>query len=903
MDVITSHINADFDALASVVAAKKIYPDAMVMFPGSLEKKVRDYVDVFQPVEIKRIRDISLEDVERLIIVDTKHADRLGNLKEILSKPDLKIHIYDHHPADKSDIRGELEVIDNVGAVSTIFTEIIQKQNIPITPEEATLLCLGIYEETGSLTFSSTTPRDLMAVAYLLKKGANLNIVSEFLKVELSREEFALLNELIQSLKEVVVHGVRVKIAKGTMEGFGDVAHLAHRIMDMEEMDAIVLLISMADKILMVARSKVAEMDASKVLADFGGGGHPTAASATIKDIPLELLEERLIESLHKNIKPLKLAGDIMTTPVIVISYDSRIKEAEDMMTRYGVNVLPVIKEGKYIGILTREVVEKAIFHSLSNSRCEDFATTDAFTVSIDTPISEIERAMIERNQRFVPVIDGQKIIGAITRTDILRSIYEDFLRKSRISPLDKTTETTQGYVRNVAKLLKERLPDYLFEFLKKAGEVADELGFNAYLVGGCVRDLLRGEKNLDIDIVVEGNGIVFAKRLADIIGAKVITHERFGTAQILMSQEESRVKSQQPASESRVRSQESEERQKVKTEELRIKIDVATARTEYYESPAALPMVEASSIKKDLYRRDFTINTLAVKLNRKDFGLLIDYFGGQRDLRDRVIRVLHNLSFIEDPTRAFRAIRFSERFGFKLSKHTESLIKSAVRMNIFEKLSGTRLYDELILIFDETDPIKALKRLADYDLLKVIHPKIVFTPEMESLLRSVHDTIAWFKLLFLDEMYNKGTLYIMALLYKLNNEERGLSLKRLSVSLNMKEKIIKGLSASQEILRKLKPDNPVEIYNLLSKYEIESILFSMALTEEKEKKKAISHFLVELRNVKPLLTGKDLKALGIPPGPKYSQILKMILNEKLMKRLKSKEEEIEFVKRLEKMI
>jgi len=253
MDVITSHINADFDALASVVAAKKLYPDAVIVFPGSLEKKVRDYVDVFHPVQMKRLRDISLEDIERLIIVDTKHADRLGNLKEILSKPDLKIHIYDHHPVDKSDIKGELEVIDNVGAVSTIFTEIIQKQNIPITPEEATLLCLGIYEETGSLTFSSTTPRDLMAVAYLLKKGANLNIVSEFLKVELSREEFALLNELIQSLKEVVVHGVRVKIAKGTMEGFGDVAHLAHRIMDMEETDAIVLLISMADKILMLS--------------------------------------------------------------------------------------------------------------------------------------------------------------------------------------------------------------------------------------------------------------------------------------------------------------------------------------------------------------------------------------------------------------------------------------------------------------------------------------------------------------------------------------------------------------------------------------------------------------------------------------------------------------------------
>lgn len=877
MDVITSHINADFDAFASAVAAKKLYPEAVIVFPGSLEKKVRDFVDAFYRADIKKIKDISLKEINRLIIVDTKHADRIGSFKEILSRPDLKIHIYDHHPINESDIRGELEVIDSVGAVSTIFTEIIQRDNISITPEEATLLCLGIYEETGSLTFSSTTPRDLMAVAYLLRKGANLNIVSEFLKIELSREEFSLLNELMQSLKEVVVHGVRIKIGKGTMEGFGDVAHLAHRIMDMEETDGIVLMISMADKILIVARSKVPEMDASKVLSDFGGGGHPTAASATVKDVPFEILEERLIKSLNKNIKPLKQAGDIMTTPVIVISHNSTIKEAEGMMTKYGVNVLPVVKEGAYIGILTREVVEKAIFHKLGENRCEDFATIDAYTVTVDTPISEIERVMIERNQRFVPVVDGKKIIGAITRTDILRSIYEDFLRKSRIAPSEKVSETTQGYVRNVSKLLKERLPEYLFDFLKKAGEVADELGYNAFVVGGFVRDLLRGERNLDIDIVVEGDGISFAKNLGEKMGAKVMTHLRFGTAHIILKPSALGL---QP-----------------------LKIDVATARTEYYESPAALPKVEMSSIKKDLYRRDFTINTLAVKLNKKDFGTLIDYFGGQRDLKDKVIRVLHNLSFIEDPTRAFRAVRFSERFGFKISKHTEGLIKSAVKMNIFEKLSGTRLYDELILTFDETDPIKALKRLADYNLLRVIHPKIAFSAEMESLLRSVHDTIAWFNLLFLDEKYDKGILYIMALLWKLSVEDRELALNRLSVSQNIRNKILKGIRSCNDILKKLRPDNPVEIYHLLTKYDLETLLFSMALTDESEKKKAISHFLLELRNVKPILKGEDLKSLGIPPGPQYSRIFKKILDEKLMKRLQTRQEEIEFVKKLEKLI
>lgn len=866
MDIITSHINADFDALASTISAKKIYPDAVIVFPGSLEKKVRDFVDAFHPVEIKKLKDIDLEKVRRLILVDTKHPDRIGQFKELLSRPDIKIHIYDHHPINKSDIRGELEVIEHVGAVSTIFTEIIQKKKIPLTPMEATILCLGIYEETGSLTYASTTPRDLVAVSYLLKRGANLNIVSDFLKIELSREEFTLLNELVQSLTEVVIHGVRIKIGKGIMEGFGDVAHLAHKIMDMEDTDAIVLLIAIADKILIVARSRVSELDVSQVLSDFGGGGHPTAASATIKDIPFEIVEERLIESLKRSVRPLKCARDVMTTPVIVIQYNSKVKEAEDMMTRYGVNVLPVVKKDRYMGILTREVVEKAIFHGFGNSRCIEFATTDAITASPHAPISEVEASMIEQNQRFVPVLDGERIIGAITRTDILRALYEDFLRKSRVSAKEPVSDSVLGLGRNISGILKERMPSHLYDFLKMAGEVADELKFGSYLVGGCVRDMLRGEENLDIDIVVEGDGIAFAKKLGEKIGAKVTTHERFGTAQVIKED---------------------------------FKLDVATARTEYYEFPAALPKVETSSIKKDLYRRDFTINTLAVKLNKKDFGQLIDFFGGQRDLKDKVIRVLHNLSFIEDPTRAFRAIRFSERFGFKLTKHTENLIKSAIRMNIFEKLSGTRLYDELMLTFNETSPIKALKRLGDYDLLRVIHPKLSFSPELESLLQSVHDTITWFDLLFLNESCDKGMLYIMALLYKLNKEEREFALNRLSVTSRLKDKILKGLHIAQEILRKLKPDNPVEIYHLLMSHDIEFILFSMALTQNSEKKKAISHFLVELRNVKPLLKGNDLKNLGIPPGPEYSKILRNILDEKLMKRLHTKEEEIEFVMRL----
>lgn len=870
MEIITSHINADFDSLASMVAAKKLYPEADIVFAGSQEKKLRDFIEAFKPVGIKRIRDVDLANIKRLIIVDTKNPDRIGQFAEIISKPGMDIHIYDHHPLTKEDIHGSMEVIEEVGATATIFSEILKTRKLQPSPMEATILCLGIYEETGSLLFPSTTERDLLAVAYLIKRGANLNIVSSFLRLELSREELDLLNELVQSSREMIIRGVRIKIAKASRESYlGDAAHLAHRIMDMEDIDALFVLLSMEGKILMVARSRVPELNVADVMREFGGGGHPTAAAATIKEASLEMLDERLTRIISENVKPDKVAADIMTSPVVSTDWDSTIKEIETIMTKYGVNVLPIIKDGKYFGLISREIIEKALFHGLGKSKAIDFCTTDAATVSPDTAIREIEIMMIEQNQRFMPVIEKEKITGAITRTDLLRTLYEEFLRRSRLEKPEAKEKPSIG--RNIALLLREKFPPLIYDLLKLAGEVADQAGINAYLVGGSVRDLLRGEQNLDIDIVVEGDGISFAKVFGERLHAKVRTHDRFGTAKIITD---------------------------------KLKLDVASARTEYYESPAALPTVETSSIKKDLYRRDFTINTLAVKLNLKDFGLLMDFFGGQRDLREKTLRVIHNLSFIEDPTRAFRAVRFSERFGFKLSKHTENLIKSTIKMNLFNRLSGTRLYEELLLAFNETEPVKTLRRLSELGLLKVIHPNLAFSSELEATLQSMFETRAWFNLLFLvvdstlrEESPDRGVLYLMALLSGLKEAEIKEALERLSAAPKVSELIIKGISQSKDVLRKLPLNNPVDLYHLLSGISLEVLLFSMAVSRDKQKQKSISQYLIELRKIKPVLKGDDLKKMGVQPGPVYSILLEELLDEKLRGLVKGREDEERFIR------
>jgi len=848
-----------------MVAAKKLYPDAEIVFPGSQEKNLRDFIEVFHPVKIKRLKDIDLSKVEKLVIVDTKIPGRIGPFAELIANKKIKIHIYDHHPFTKGDIRGELEKIENVGATATIFAEILKNRKLHPTPFEATILALGIYEETGCLLFPSTTERDLLAAAYLLKRGANLNIASSFLKMELSMEEFDILNELVQSAKEIVTQGIRIKIAKASRERYlGDAAHLAHRMMDMEDIDAVIILIEMEGKIVMVARSRVPELDVSKVMKEFGGGGHPTAASSTIKESSLEVIEEKLTDIINMNIKPGKVASDIMTRPVIHIQWDISVKEAEAMMTRYGVNVLPVLKEDRYAGLISREIVEKALFHGFGKSRAMDFSTPDAITVDPQTPIRQIETLMIEQNQRFMPVVEHGKIVGAITRTDLLRTLYEEFLRRRKIEETMTREKPTIG--RNLSSWFKEKFPPEIHNLLRLSGEVAEELGFNAYLVGGSVRDLLRGEENLDLDIVIEGDGIAFARAFGEKLHAKVRTHQKFGTAQIFSD---------------------------------RTKLDVATARTEYYESPASLPKVETSSIKKDLYRRDFTINTLAVKLNLRDFGLLIDFFGGQRDLREKSIRVLHNLSFVEDPTRAFRAIRFAERFGFKISKHTENLIKSTIEMNLFSMLSGPRLFEELRLSFHETEPIKTLKKLSDYGLLKVIHPNLAFTEELEATLRSMQETLSWFNLLFLEEKPDKGILYLMALLSGLKDDDMKAATERLSPPPRIRDIILRGIPQARSILRRFPVNDPVEVHKIFSNLELEIVLFLMALSKDRKIQKVISHYLTELRNIKTILTGDDLKAMGIQPGPVYSKILRKLLEEKLRGIVKTREAEEKFVRSL----
>ncbi len=873
LTVITTHINADFDAMASMLAAQKLYPDALVVFPGSQEKNLRNFfiksmVYLFNMADIK---DIDLSAIKRLVLVDTRQPQRIGKLASVLDRADVEIHIYDHHPNMPGDIKGHREVIETTGATVTLLTGIIQEKKIDISPDEATILCLGIYEDTGSFSFPSTTEKDFMAAATLLSKGANLNMVSNLVDREMNPAQVGLLNDMIQAVTHYHIHGVDIVITSVSSDTYvPDFAFLVHKMMRMENLNAIFAIARMVNKVYVIARSKTSEVDVGTILTPLGGGGHTYAAAATIKEKTLIQIEHRLVEMLYQGVRSRRQAKNLMSSPAILVDADVSCRNASSQLTRYNINALLVTEnrdgQNRLLGYITRQVIEKALYHKLDHVPVREYMTTEIESVHPESTLPEIQEKIIENKQRILPVVEKELVLGVITRTDLLNILVRQTQAPDAPSP-DPLRETVHARTRNIVKFLRERLSGPFLKMFKQIGAVADELGYGAFVAGGFVRDLFLYRTNEDIDIVIEGDGIAFAKKYAKLVGARVHAYAKFATAVIIFPDG--------------------------------FKVDVASARMEYYKSPAALPTVEMSSIKLDLFRRDFTINTLAVQLNPDRFGILIDFFNAQKDIKAKAIRVLHNLSFVEDPTRVFRAIRFEQRFGFTIGKLTAGLIENAVRMDFFKKVSGRRVCGELRQILEEENPTAAIIRLNDYGLLKLIHPAIAMDEELISLFNSVKQVVSWFDLLFLEESYMKWAVYFLALTRNCDRSTSREICNRLELAPKNAVIFCKERFEAERCLFWLERNVPVKnsiLYKRLSVFRTELVLYLMAGSKKRRVKQSISRYFTHLRYISPLVRGRDLQTMGIPPGPIYRRILQAVQEAKLNGNLKTRQDELDFV-------
>ncbi len=850
MELIATHLGADFDAFAAALVARRLHPEARLFFPGSREGSVRRMIEA-RGIEVPEVRprEIDPAALERVILCDIRQRDRVGIVAEWLAEnPKIEVWAYDHHPASSSDLELTGGIVDpEAGSTSTLLAEELRRRGMACSSEEADLLLMGLYEDTGSLTYATTGPRDLEAAAWLLGQGGDLAAVRSFVVRPLDPERLDILHRMTQRLEVHRVRGHRVGIVEVELGAYlEELAPLVSRCLEVFDLPLLFALFGEGDRVTLIARGHLEGVDLGTLLEGFaGGGGHATAASARLKDSTLLEARERLLEFLKGALPPAARARDLMIVPFHTLAAEVSIEEAKAGLNARRINAAPVERDGKVVGIVTRQLLDAALQHGLGARPVATVMSPELEWVSPDASAEEVRERMLARQPRFVLVGDPAtgRPLGLVTRMQLLRHVHGELTAfEERI---DRRAEQLREKREHVARLMEKRLPESLMERIETIAAVSRQQGVPAYLVGGFVRDLLLERENRDLDVVVEGDGIEFAGLLAEAFGGRVRAHRAFLTAVVVDPQG--------------------------------FHVDVATARSEFYRQPAALPEVRTSALRQDLFRRDFTINTLAIRLGPEPGFDLIDFFGGRRDLKDKTLRVLHSLSFIDDPTRILRAVRLELRLGFQISPETLHLAHVALAEGAFDQLSGSRLRDELALLLgDPALALRGIERLAELGVLRAVEPQLQMDDAVRERLRGARAAHDWYRLAGIaDPPVEAWRLALMALAAGLEESE----LERLAGRLMLAGedlRLLTGFPARLEEARAVLRGDPLphQAAEALEPLAGEELLLLMGEGGERIRG-WVRRYLTELRPLTLSLRGADLLARGIPPGPRIGEALR----------------------------
>lgn len=841
LQIIISHVNTDFDALASMVAAKKIYPDAQLVISDRQDDRVGRFLNIYRDT-LDFMRDIHVDwsKVETIILVDVASLNRIGRLPDDFNAENYDIIVYDHHPKHPSNVKYQSGIVEPVGAAVTLLVEKIQEENLPITEFEATLFGLGLYTDTGNFIYKNTTTRDLQIASYLMDQGMNLAIVQRFSEQTLEPSQQDLLDHLLVASETHLIDGLEIVVSTFEVKKFqGGLALLTNKLLGIKGADVAISVVKMKNHVHIVGRATSNRISLLPLLKKFGGGGHKQAGSAMVKNADRPTILQEVIGQLPMMLEPAMTAKEMMSHPVKLLTPETTIEEAGQRMYRYGHSGYPIVENGQLVGLITRRDLDKGNHHGLGHAPVKAYMTTDVMTIQPNTTLEEIQKLIIEHNIGRLPVIENGEIIGIVTRTNLIETMHDNHL-------LNDAAENISSTEQNLQTMMEQQLPADLFLLLKQIGKTANEEVQSVYLIGGIVRDLLLGKSNDDIDIVVEGNGILFAQALQADYGGEIVTHDSFGTA--------------------------------TWTHPSGMMIDITTSRLEYYDRPASLPTVEGSTLEEDLHRRDFTMNAMALQLNDESFGALIDPFGGREDLQKKRLKVLHNISFIEDPTRIFRGIRFEERFQFLMDEQTEKLALNSMDQVIV--LTPTRIVDQLKKLFSEGNPAWVIGRLFALDFWQQFNINRQHEAKCQEIairLTAHYQKVknarpSWFPF-FLIPFYCQHNLRV-AEKYALTKPDMKLLTE------------IQHLNAFDDLDVQKKGD----YHASLKRYSSEAILFMLSAGAY-EKEALVLDYLDDRTKLCSYFSGEDLMALGLTPGPSFAEILLQLEIRQLNGDIQSKEE------------
>ena len=845
MQVIISHVNTDFDALASMIAAKKLYPDAKAVISSEQAVPVKQFLSIYRDTFLF-VQDnlIDWDEVTELILVDVTSVDRCGEYVKYVDTDDLKITVYDHHPEDHQDVTADDLYIEPVGATVTLLIEKIKAQGINITSLEATLFALGIYGDTGSFKYSGTTIRDFEAIHFLMQNNMNLDIIQRFTDYKMTPLQQDLLNHLLNREETFMIDGLKIVIVSYKMKEFQNgLATITNKLLNITGADAIISAVEMKKHVYIVGRAQAERTTLLPLLKIFGGGGHSQAGSAIVKDSEFETVLTKLKENLSELLKPAVTAEDVMAHPVKTLSPGTSIEEAGQLMYRYGHSGFPVVEDDRMLGIVTRRDLDKANHHDLGHAPVKAYMTRNVITITPETTLEEMQNIIIKHNIGRLPVLKNDILTGIVTRTNIIEMLHNKNMTDDLRNPASE----------NLRAAMKKELPEEILSILKDISQAAADTGIPAFLVGGIVRDLFLNHPNDDIDIVVEGNGILFLEHLYQQFGGDIKTHEQFATGTW-----------RHPSGQM---------------------IDVTSARLEYYSHPASLPDVEKSTLKEDLYRRDFTINSMALSLNNQHFGRLVDPFDGQNDLRRKQIKVLHNLSFIDDPTRILRAVRFEMRFNFQMDRQTETLVLHSIGR--IKDLSRDRLNGQMKRLLNEGSPPKIILRLFKLNFWKQLginehsqKKSIIHSEKLENIYRQYEGLQSGWFIYFIIPFYHSDVLYIA---------------KQYAATKKSK-KLIQDIYTLTDSTEWKSISNVGMMHSYLKDISEEAVLFIIS-SENIHNEKVIMTYLKRRKNMPSLLTGEDLIKQGLTPSPEFKKIIMNLDAAVLNEEIQTKDDALKWLK------